>query len=706
MNASPRFFLLCLFALVLPLISGCGKPQNPKMVITDVVNLLVAEDVPFADIPFVELKGHTDHVVSAAFLPGETKIVTGSWDGTARLWDAKTGEELSKITGLAGYHTTFSPDGKKIATRDAVPNAKDGIARVWDTESGKELFTHSGYHEAFSPDGKKLFTTDYTQDVQNRSVQIWDAESGEELYTLPGMLIRPFSPDGKKVATGITTSEDGIQVWDVESGKELYTSQGWVNVSLFSPDGKKIVTEVDESRRIFGFTLSENTSIRIWDAASGKLLHTLPGGFICTSPVFSPDGKKIVTRDAKSARPIPVRWRCGKNPSVLRIWDTDTGKELQKLEGHPGIVSHLHFSPDGRKIVVNSLHLLELNQMWDVESGDRLWSIERFFRFSQDGKEFFVLRSGSIQVWDTESAKALYAYAYSGRLLRFFNDKKKFITVNEDNTVRIWDFSAMPKNEIPLAPAEQPISPLDLPPVIDEDLIAFREQILAAEKAKELTLIEEERNTVPLVENPDALIALHPEHRLWITPDRKNVVMIGRVILREGFLELLACRVGTKEHESILAVRVEPQLIHAALLAANARQGRPMQMSPVFTPATGDRIGITLRWKDESGTQHESPAQDWVWDMSASPEHAKKPMTTHWVFSGSRMVQDYEGNDRYLANETGELFGLSNFVGSILDVPIRSSEDNTQLMFGCLTERIPSLDTLVTIILSPQSATQ
>ena len=126
-----------------------------------------------------------------------------------------------------------------------------------------------------------------------------------------------------------------------------------------------------------------------------------------------------------------------------------------------------------------------------------------------------------------------------------------------------------------------------------------------------------------------------------------------------------------------------------------------MQVSPVFTPATGDKIDITLRWKDESGTQHESPAQDWVWDMSASPEHAKKPMSTHWVFSGSRMVQDYEGTDRYLANETGELFGLSNFVGSILDVPIQSSDDNTRLQFGCLTERIPPLGTLVTIVLTP-----
>ena len=254
---------------------------------------------------------------------------------------------------------------------------------------------------------------------------------------------------------------------------------------------------------------------------------------------------------------------------------------------------------------------------------------------------------------------------------------------------------------IPRKAAVHPISPLDLPHEIDADREALRNKIFAEEEAKELAYIEEERNFVPLVDEPEALILLNPQHRIWVTPDRKSVVMNSRVVLQEGFLELLACRTGTKEHESILAVRVEPHLIHAALIVVNARQGKPMQTSPVFAPATGDRIDITLHWKDESGTQRKSPAQDWVWDMSISPEDAKKPMTTHWVFSGSQMEQDYEGNNRYKADETGELFGLSNFVGSILDVPIRSSDDNTRLQFGCFAERIPAPDTLVTIVLTP-----
>ena len=251
--------------------------------------------------------------------------------------------------------------------------------------------------------------------------------------------------------------------------------------------------------------------------------------------------------------------------------------------------------------------------------------------------------------------------------------------------------------------SENVISPLDLPPEENEEaeLAALRERILAEERAKELAFIEEERKISPLVDEPETLLPLDPQDRIWITTDRQQVVLLGRVALREGFLELLACRVRSKEHESILSVRVKPHLVHAALLAVNARQGQPAQFQPAFIPASGDRIDITLRWNDASGQQHESPAQDWVWDTSVSREDAKKPMTTHWVFSGSRTYQDASGTNRYLADETGELFGLSNFAGSVLDVPIQSSADNTQLLFGCFTERIPPEDTPITIILTP-----
>ena len=356
----------------------------------------------------------------------------------------------------------------------------------------------------------------------------------------------------------------------------------------------------------------------------------------------------------------------------------------------------------------------------------------RAMAFSPDGKKIVTIDDENIRIWNVESGKLLHAWpthTMGMHTAAVSSDGLRVATASkEDSTVRIWDvtaFSLEIKPHTPASPPSVPANPtpsekeeatksrLDLPPDANEEaeLTALREQILAQERAQELALIEEERKIIPLVDDPDKLIPLDPVDRIWITADRKKVVLLGRVVFREGFLELLACRVRSKEHESILSIRVKPHVVHAALLAVNARPGHPVQFSPAFVPASGDRIDITLRWqtshRSSSGAgevkTHESPAQDWIWDMSNSREGEKRAMQTHWVFSGSRTYRDAAGNSRYLADETGELFGLSNFVGSILDVPIQSSADNTQLLFGCFTERIPPIDTPVTIILTPNT---
>jgi undecaprenyl-diphosphatase len=234
-----------------------------------------------------------------------------------------------------------------------------------------------------------------------------------------------------------------------------------------------------------------------------------------------------------------------------------------------------------------------------------------------------------------------------------------------------------------------------------EDAQSEYEKILAEEEAQERAMISEEQKRIPLVDEPDKLILLDPQDRIWITPDGQSVVILGRIVLREGFLELLACRIGTKEHESIISVRVKPFLIHAALLMVGAEPGKPVQQTPQFVPPSGDEIEIIVRWNDQEGYRKEVFAQDWVWDAGNSKEDSPKAMSTHWVFTGSVQYKDESGMNHYIADESGELFGLSNFVGAILDVPIKSSADNSELLFACFTERIPERGTPLTLILTP-----
>lgn len=277
-------------------------------------------------------------------------------------------------------------------------------------------------------------------------------------------------------------------------------------------------------------------------------------------------------------------------------------------------------------------------------------------------------------------------------------NKEQSQTSPDKNNETAVDATESGRDSLSRAIEETTSSPLDM---TREEALKEYEKILAEEEAKELALIEEEQKRLPLVDDPDKLIPLDPKDRIWIMPDGKSVILLGRVALREGLLELLACRISTKEHESIISVRIKPFLIHAALLAVGAEPGKPVQVYPEFVAPTGEEIEIRVRWQDEDGKIQEALAQDWVLDHSKSTKTEKKAMQSNWVFTGSLAYKDDDGVNHYVADESGEIVGLSNFVGAILDVPFESSAENADLLFSCFTERIPELHTPLTIVLTP-----
>jgi dipeptidyl aminopeptidase/acylaminoacyl peptidase len=79
----------------------------------------------------VALRGHESWVQSAVFSPDGRRILTASWDGTARLWDAETGAPGPVLRGHEGRVRTavFSPDGRRILTASG-----DRTARLWPGE--------------------------------------------------------------------------------------------------------------------------------------------------------------------------------------------------------------------------------------------------------------------------------------------------------------------------------------------------------------------------------------------------------------------------------------------------------------------------------------------------------------------------------------------------------------------------------------------
>ena len=81
------------------------------------------------------LKAHDQSVSSAAFSPDGTRVVTASWDNTARIWDAATGAEILALKGhdKGVISAAFSPDGTRIVTA-----SDDSTARIWNAATGAE----------------------------------------------------------------------------------------------------------------------------------------------------------------------------------------------------------------------------------------------------------------------------------------------------------------------------------------------------------------------------------------------------------------------------------------------------------------------------------------------------------------------------------------------------------------------------------------
>jgi hypothetical protein len=197
---------------------------------------------------------------------------------------------------------------------------------------------------------------------------------------------------------------------------------------------------------------------------------------------------------------------------------------------------------------------------------------------------------------------------------------------------------------------------------------------------------------------PEYLKRLSPNHDVWLDTKRKAVVIDGEVCLREGQLEMFACPKGTKEHESIVSLNCLPQDVHAGLLAAGAKTGTPVKFDPKYAPATGDVIDVYVLWRDAKGEKHQVKAQEWI-------KHAKteKAMEYDWVFAGSGFWTEEETGKRHYQANGGDFICVSNFPTATLDLPVESSQANSELLFHAFTENIPPKGTKVRLVLKPRA---
>ncbi len=297
-----------------------GLPEPPG-------GMRAARRIAEKAIPVHLLRGHQGPVLAVAFDKSGAHLVSGSFDGTVRVWgtDGTVAPQVLRgttaVTGLA-----LHPDGQLIAA-----GFEDASVRMWRWADERAPLTLGGHRMAitqlaFSRDGTRLLSAS-----KDGTVRVWSLGSAAPSVVLdarPGPIrAAAFDPQGARV---VAVSANGTaRVWRVDSARApsvLPADGDAITTAAFSPDGEQLVA---------GF---RDGTVRIWPARAAGAPLVLRGhrGAI-TSLVFDPTGTALVTTS---------------EDGTARMWRN--GVEAAILTGHSRAVRTAQFSPDGGRVLLAS----------------------------------------------------------------------------------------------------------------------------------------------------------------------------------------------------------------------------------------------------------------------------------------------------------------------------------------------------------------
>jgi WD40 repeat protein len=383
--------------------------------------------------PLRAMLPHEESVTALAFSPEGKLILTGSHDGTARLWDAKTGEPLcsplkhqDRISAIA-----FSPDSQTILV-----GTRDGETRLWKTATGHEVCPPLKRWDvvtavAFSPDGKWAVTASGRNRVGQ--VRLWDAATGQPvgqpLEQQQCVNSLAFSPDGKWLLVGSEgRDDDTARLWDMNEMKPVGPSMKSFSRAIvaFSPNGKRFLT-------------TPAGGIQLWDTITREPIKPSPDKAGVYAVAFSRDSKKLLTGhefhnaaflwDVETGKAIgsPMRHQMqvmavafspdgktvltGSADRTARLWDAETGLPTGPPLHHQAAVTNVAFGPDGKTVVTGADDTAA--RLWEVAGGKTVGrplvhgTGVGHVAFSPDGQSALTRVAMAILVWDVPARKLL-----------------------------------------------------------------------------------------------------------------------------------------------------------------------------------------------------------------------------------------------------------------------------------------------------------
>ncbi len=261
--------------------------------------------------------------------PDGTRLAVGWMDGRVDLWDVPGRRLLRALTERRQppAHVAFSPQRNLLAA-----SSEPKVVSLYDLDSGRDSILWRAPDQgewrvidlSFSPDGSKLVISAGSRSGLGDPVWVVDVASAQiesrhpAPYSVGGFLGGArLSPDNRRLylaRSDRSNSRVSIQCLDLTTGKELWQTEPHRDLGLsalaLSPDGRLLASG----------SAYEDPTIRIWEAATGRLVARLDGhsGWV-GKLAFSQDGQRLISASADQ---------------TIRFWETGTWTETKVLRGH------------------------------------------------------------------------------------------------------------------------------------------------------------------------------------------------------------------------------------------------------------------------------------------------------------------------------------------------------------------------------------
>jgi WD40 repeat protein len=283
----------------------------------------------------------------------------------------------------------ISADGQRAASA-----SRFGTVNVWDLESRlMPAVPDTEIGDAVN-DIAILFARRQAICATTHTLLVVDLETAKPLQTFDTTQLQitctAASADGRWAASG--SWEDSVKVWDLASGQLVHTLEGhagWINGVAFTPDSRRIVSVSKDGARV-------------WDVEGGALVGFLKSRFGIDAVAVAPDGNLVVTGSSEGAI----------------VWDLETGQPLRTLKAD--WVRALAIDPRGLVVVSGSDKSLKA---WEIETGRllRTFDADRSkvadVAFSPDGTLMIAASNKTISVWNARTGEVVSAFTCDGSAL-------------------------------------------------------------------------------------------------------------------------------------------------------------------------------------------------------------------------------------------------------------------------------------------------